>query len=184
MNNKFLGIIAASVTAIGSTIISAPANAVEQNVNIDINIQPTMYLRTFQNVSLQITQGDLGAQDKDFDPTNNTTNGTTAIDQARPTLGAGNQTQVTKNVQELFAVWGTGDAVNVTVTATQDTLTHTDGVSTAEISTITANGNSSGTPSATVPIVGGADITFDLTNATNPGQYSGGILKVEALAQL
>ncbi|MGD1871811.1 MAG: hypothetical protein ACFB02_02040 [Mastigocoleus sp.] len=184
MNKKFLGIIA-GVAAIGSAIISAPANAVEQEVQVDITIQPTMYLRTFSNVSLQITQGDLGAADKDFDSVNTTTDGSTAIDQTNPTFSGGSQTQVTKEVKELFAVWGSNsNAVNVTVTATEDTLTNTDGFSQAQITNVVATGENTGTPSPINPIVGGADITFDLTNASSPGQYTGGVLKVEALAQL
>ncbi|KST65308.1 hypothetical protein [Mastigocoleus testarum] len=187
MKTKFLAIIAASLSAVGSIVIGAPANAVEQEVNVEITIQPTMFLRTFENISLDITQGDLGANDKDFDPTNNTTDGNTNLTVApRPSLADGNQlSAVPKQVKELYAVWAnSGTNVDVTIEATQDTLTSTtDTASTATITSVTPT-QPNGSPTATTPLVGGADFVFDLTNARATGTYSGGMVRVKAEAQL
>ncbi|KST68305.1 hypothetical protein [Mastigocoleus testarum] len=137
MKTKFLAIIAAGLSAVGSIITAVPANAVEQEVNVEITIQPTMFLRTFENISLDITQGDLGANDKDFDSTNTTTDGNTSITLTpRPSLVDGIElSAVQKQVKELYAVWAnSGTTVNVSIEATQDTLTNTaDGTSTALI---------------------------------------------------
>lgn len=186
MKTKFLAILAASLSAVGSIIIGAPANAVEQEVNVEITIQPTMFLRTFENISLDITQGDLGANDKDFDPTNTTTDGNTSITVTpRPSLVDGSDlSAVQKQVKELYAVWAnSGTTVDVTIEPTQDTLTNADGTSTALITAVTPT-EPSGSPTATQPLVGGADFTFDLTNATATGTYNGGMVRVKAEAQL
>lgn len=187
MKNKFLGIFAASVSAIANIIIAAPANAVEQEVNVEITIQPTMFLRTFENISLDITQGDLGASDKDFDPNNPTTDGNTSLTLTpRPSLTDGSQLDaVQKQVKELYAVWAnSGTSVDVSIEAIQDTLTSTtDGTSTATITAVTPT-EASGSPTATQPLVGGADFTFDLTGAAATGTYSGGMVRVKAEAQL
>lgn len=187
MKRKFLGILAASLSAVSSIIISAPANAVEQEVNVEITIQPTMFLRTFENISLDITQGDLGANDKDFDPTNPTTDGNTSLTvNPRPSLADGGElSAVPKQVKELYAVWAnSGTSVDVTIEATQATLTSTaDSVSTAIITGVTPT-EAGGSPTATQPLVGGADFTFDLTNATATGTYNGGVIRVKTEAQL
>ncbi|MDJ0696114.1 hypothetical protein [Mastigocoleus sp. MO_188.B34] len=186
MKTKFLAIIAASLSAVGSIIAGVPANAVEQEVNVEITIQPTMFLRTFENISLDITQGDLGANDKDFD-TNPTTDGNTSLTVTpRPSLTDGSELlAVQKQVKELYAVWAnSGTEVNVSIEATQDTLTNTtDGVSTAIITEVTAT-EPNGQPTATQPLVGGANFTFNLTNATATGTYNGGVVRVKAEAQL
>lgn len=187
MKTKFLAILAASLSAVGSIIIGAPANAVEQEVNVEITIQPTMFLRTFENISLDITQGDLGANDKDFDPNNTTTDGNASITLTpRPSLVDGSDlSAVQKQVKELYAVWAnSGTTVDVTIEATQDTLTNTvDGISTALITGVTPT-EPTGSPTATQPLVGGADFTFDLTNATATGTYNGGMVRVKTEAQL
>ena len=146
-----------------------------------------MFLRTFENISLDINQGDLGANDKDFDPNNPTTDGNTSITVVpRPSLTDGSQlSAVQKQVKELYAVWAnSGTTVDVTVEATQDTLTNTvDNASTATITSVTPT-QPNGNPTATAPLVGGADFVFDLTNATATGTYNGGMVRVKAEAQL
>ncbi|BAZ38345.1 hypothetical protein NIES4101_42820 [Calothrix sp. NIES-4101] len=195
MNKKILGIIAAGAAALSSAIFTAPANAVQQDVNVEVTIQPGIYLRTFENVKLQITQGDLGAtQEKDFNPGAPDTDGTTKLTLTpRPAIGSGTQTTVTKKVDELFAVWSnSGKPVNVTVTPVANSaaglpkatvLTNTaDPGSEIVLTNVTVN-NGTGTPTASVPIVGGVDLEFDVS-AASAGVHTGGKLTVEALAQL
>ncbi|MCV3212596.1 hypothetical protein OGM63_03455 [Plectonema radiosum NIES-515] len=191
MKNKVLAILAASAAALGSAIFAAPAHAVEQNVDVNVTIQPTIYLRTFKTINLQISQGDLGAIDKDYDPSN-TTDGSAILSRIAPAnLARGTQTEVTKNVKELFAVWSnSGKAVTVTVKPVpNDTTTGgtvlTNPVATTRrvtLKTATATGGFNGTPDEELnPLVGGADLVFDVSRAV-AGSYSGGQIKVEALA--
>ncbi|OKH39275.1 hypothetical protein NIES2101_35595 [Calothrix sp. HK-06] len=195
MNKKILGIIAASVAALGSAIFAAPAHAVKQDVDVNVTIQPGIYLRTFKTINLQITQGDLGAlQESDFNTGgSDTTDGSGTLMRTQPRIGAGSNTEVTKNVKELFAVWSNGNKpINVTVTPkVNDTgnnltvLASSDTTSTDKVilKSVTVN-NGSGTPTARVPVVGGVDLVFD-TSEAGAGSYTGtGLLTVEALAQL
>ncbi|MEA5572756.1 hypothetical protein [Calothrix sp. UHCC 0171] len=195
MNKKILGIIAAGAAALSSAIFAAPANAVQQDVNVEVTIQPGIFLRTFQNVKLQITQGELGAAlEKDFNPGVTDTDGTTKLTLLpRPQVGVGTQPTVTKKVNELFAVWSNGGKpINVTVTPVANSaagapkatiLTNTaDPASEILLTNVTVN-NGSGTPvNANTPIVGGVDLTFDVS-AASAGVHTGGKLTVEALAQ-
>ncbi|KYC38344.1 hypothetical protein WA1_39130 [Scytonema hofmannii PCC 7110] len=180
---KVLAILTSAV-ALGSAIFAAPANAVNQDVNVEITIQPTMYLRTFQNVKLQVTQGDLGAQDKDFNSTPDT-DGNTLIDQTKPNITAGtNLSAVVKNVKELFAVWSNSSTgVNVTVTPVTKVLTNTVDGTAATLTSSTAVINTTGNPTLTKALVGGANLTFDLSQANQSGTYKGGVIRVEALAK-
>jgi hypothetical protein len=194
MNKKILGIIA-GIATVGSAVFAAPAHAVTQDVDLEVSIQPSVYLRTFQTIQLQITQGDLGAaKEKDFNATP-ITDGTTALTLTRPTLGQGANTTVTKNVKELFAVWSnSGKPVNVTVTPVANnaagTLLTNPADATSKIKLLTpvvitpgTGASNGGTPTSAVPITGGVDLTFDVIDA-QAGLHSGAKLTVEALAQL
>ena len=191
MKNKVLVILVASAAVLGSTIFVAPANAVEQNVDVNVTIQPTIYLRTFKTVNLQITQGNLGATEKDYN-TVETTDGSNILDRTAPaTISKGGNPEVTKSVKELFAVWSnSGKAITVTVkpvpndTATGGTILKNPAATTKQVTlkTATATGNFTGTPDEDQkPLIGGADLVFDVSKAT-AGSYSGGQIKVEALA--
>jgi len=183
MKNKVLAILVASAAALGSAIFATPAHAVQQDVQVEVTVQPTIFLRTFNQVKLQITQGDLGATDKDFNSTA-TTDGTTLISKLKPSnISAGTALTVKKNVKELFAVFSnSAKGVTVTVTPVIDILTSTSGdQSSVKLKTITVN-NPSGTPTFNTPLVGGVDLDFDLTNSSGAGTYTGGSIRVEALA--
>jgi hypothetical protein len=193
MNNKILGIIATSVATISGAVISAPAQAqtsepagLANSVDVQIYVSPTLYLRTFKTVNLTITGKDLGATDRDA--TGETT-GDTPIPVTRPTgfggTAGGDRSAIKKNVKELFAVFG-ANGTQVTVTAKVDsaasTLTNSADNTTAEMTAITLT-NATGTISANRPLVGGADLTFDLTDAT-AGTYTGGKVIIEAKGTL
>ncbi|MBW4512578.1 MAG: hypothetical protein KME64_39725 [Scytonematopsis contorta HA4267-MV1] len=190
MNRKFIGILAASAAFLGSAIFAAPAKATEQEVGVNITVQPTMFLRTFQTINLNITQGDLGGTDKDFNSTP-VSDGTTLIDKTAPeTLGSGNLRSVTKKVPEIFAVWGntgTNATVNVTVAPGGDILrpvgsTGT-GTTTRNVTMTALATNNTGPLNAETPLVGGADLTFAFGGTrVNAGRYEGGKLLVRAVA--
>mgnify|MGYP001795150240 FL=1 len=120
MNKKVLGLLAASAAVIGSAIFATPARADQQNVEVNLTVDEVLFLRTFSSIDLKVSQGDLsGGDDKDFD--GRSTDGTLQIDVETPTgvndIDGG--TTVTKNVRELYAVWGNGDVdsddVNITI---------------------------------------------------------------------
>lgn len=192
MNKKILGAIAATIGALGSAIIAVPAQAVEQTVNVKVSVDPVIYLRTFKDVNLKVTQGDLGGDSGDQMAT--PTDGTALIDPTPPaSLNAGSQTSLTKPINELFAVWGnTTKTVNVTVTpvAGKEILDGPTSGKKAKISVDSYIGATSGVPDATEPFVGGVNLKIDFVNAsgasTTPaaGEYvgTGGELKVEATA--
>jgi hypothetical protein len=193
MNKNFVGIFAVSVVALASSIIAAPAEAVTQDVDVQVTISPTLYLRTFKTIDLQITNSDLGAIDKDFMGDTGTTgsaitNGTGLIDRTPPNFGVKSITSINKTVSELFAVWSNSQqGVNVTVTPVVDGIsgkaelmgassTNTGKkITLKSVTTTTA----SGTPTLDEPFVGDATLTFDVTKAP-AGLYNQGKIRVEA----
>jgi hypothetical protein len=193
MNKKILGIIA-GIATLGSAVFAAPAHAVKQDVDVTVTIQPGIYLRTFQSINLQITQKDLGAtKDSDFNATPITDGTTKLTTTPAPAIGTGTGTSVKKTVVDLFAVYSnSGKPVTVTVTPVPNNATGTpkattltnvaDPTSQILITGVTVTGGT-GTPTAKLPTIGGADIDLDVSGAT-AGVHSGAKLTVEALAQL
>ena len=121
MNKKVLGLLAASAAVIGSAFFATPARAVQQEVDVNLTVDEVLFLRTFQTIDLKVSQGELsGGGDKDFNQ--RSTDGTALIDVETPTgvEGIAGGETVTKEVKELYAVWGNGDVdedeVNVTIT--------------------------------------------------------------------
>jgi hypothetical protein len=200
MNKKFLAILAVSAAAFGSSIIAAPAQAqVAQEVDVKVSIQPTIYLRTFKTIDLTITPGELGVKDKDYmgdtgliGSATTTGKDTDLIDRTKPLLGKANSSTIIKKIKELYAVWSnSGKPVNVAVTSvindtdTSTTVLKNTTTPTQQITlkTVTATGQITGTPTSSVPLVGGVDLEFDVTGAA-AGNYDGAKLRVEAKAQL
>ncbi|NJL60530.1 MAG: hypothetical protein HC903_00210 [Methylacidiphilales bacterium] len=193
MNKKILGIIA-GIATVGSAVFAAPAHAVKQDVEVTVTIQPGIYLRTFEKVNLQVTQGDLGAtKESDFNATPETDGSGKLTLLPAPTIGTGANPIIKKSVTELFAVWGNTAGKNVTVTV-KPVMTSDDGQSAVlknddETSEITITGvtvtgeKATGVPTSKNPLVGGVDLDLDVSQAT-AGVHSGGKLTVEALADL
>jgi hypothetical protein len=192
MNKKIFGAIAVSIAALGSAIIAVPAQAVEQTVDVSVNVEPFIYLRTFKDVKLKVTQGDLGAISGDYNVTPTTT-GSTLIDRTKPlSFGTANATTLSKDITELYAVWGnTANEVKVTVTPVvgKNILTGPIGSDTqAKITVGDTIGVSQQKPSSVGKsnFVGGVklNISFqDVSGADAPpaaGDYIGGQLKVDA----
>jgi hypothetical protein len=188
MNKKIFGAIAVSIAALGSAIIAVPAQAVEQTVDVSVNVEPFIYLRTFKDVKLKVTQQDLGGTSGDQMPANPTTTGTTLIDQTIPTFSTGNLTSVTKPINELYAVWGnTTNSVKVTVKPVigKDILTGPSNTK-AKIVVGSTIGTDTQVPTTTKPFVGGVNLDISFQNtfgaSVNPsaGDYTGGQLTVDA----
>jgi hypothetical protein len=201
MKNKALVILAASAAALGSAIFAAPANAVQQEVEVQVTIQPALYLRTFKTIKLDITQGDLakanGGTLKESDFMGDEGVGGSAVTTGEQLInnirsggigGGGTADTVTKTVKQLYAVWGNtaaGKSVTVTVTPVVKDLLK-DGTSTTEkitLDTITPTTGSFTTGavnSTTTGKVGGIDMTFKL-NGAGEGTYTGGKISVNAV---
>lgn len=198
MKNKVLVILAASAAALGSTIFAAPANAVDQNVQVSVSVDPVIYLRTFKNIDLRITQGELGGTDGD--QVQDKTDGSTLINRTTPdalnSSAAGNNTSADKTVKELFAVWG-NSPTNVKVTVepdpTADMLSNNQtgaALRRAKMTVSDVTGDKEGTFNENGdPKVGGVKLKFQFfasngTTVTKPtaGTYTGGILKVRAIS--
>lgn len=186
MNKKIFGAIAATIAAFGGAIIAVPAQAVEQTVDVSVNVEPFIYLRTFKEVKLKVTQGDLGGVTGDQTPL--LTDGTTLIDKTLPSFSTGNQTSVTKPINELYAVWGnTTNSVAVTVKpVTGKDILNGPNNTKAKIVVGTQLGTPSQVPTTTAPFVGGVNLdisfqnTFGAAVTPSAGDYTGGQLKVDA----
>ena len=200
MNKKVLGLLAASAAVIGSAIFATPARAVQQNVEVNLTVDEVLFLRTFSSIDLKVSQGDLsGGDDKDFD--GRSTDGTLQIDVETPTgvndIDGG--TTVTKNVRELYAVWGNGDVdsddVNITIRPSAGGDTLTGGSTRDPILAKMSVGDLIDTErdiddleedSEGLLAIGGVQLTFDFEDedgnsiAPQAGAYTGGSLTVEA----
>jgi hypothetical protein len=188
MNKKIFGVIAVSIAAFGSAIIAVPAQAVEQTVDVSVNVEPFIYLRTFKEVKLKVNQGDLGGKSGDQIPL--LTDGSTLIDRTKPDFGTATATTLSKEIKELYAVWGnTTNDVKVTVTPVpgKDLLAGPIGSDAfAKITVGESVGESQKKPNNKTPFVGGVklNISFqdDIGTGATPvaGDYTGGQIKVDA----
>ncbi len=194
MKNKIIALAAIAGTAvIGNSLFSAPVHAldVNQDVDVEINVPEVLYLRTFDTVSLNITEADLGGGTaattggvgSDYETNGTpagTTDGTTAIDPTSPFAGVTGGS-IIRNVQQLYAVWS-NSANAVTINHTIPTPALTNGTATATIKSVNnTTGSGNNPPGLITPLIGGVDIEFDLTNATTAGTYTGGVINVEAI---
>jgi len=185
MKSKILAIVVAAGTAVVGSLFSAPAHAqltVNQDVDVEINVPEVLFLRTFQTVSLDISEADLaggttGGVGQDYNSTP-LTDGTTAIDQTSP-FGGVTGGPITKTVNELYAVWSNNPGGAAITLSTVNTALTGPGTATATIASITSTGTD---PTAAIgldtPYVGGADIEFDLSTAMEAGTYTGGVINV------
>lgn len=201
MNKKILGLIAASVTVFGTAISAAPASAnVEQTVDVEVNVAPALFLRTFDRVEINVTAN--GADSSDT-TTGGPIEGLTAeqLTQAGPG-SLGEVQSITKEIPVLYAVWGNEGSVNVEVEATtgSDTL-ELQGVPTvprgfaknARISNATATLPADTTLNPVDAVVGGATVDIEFGNVSTTGaftpsnafagQYTGGKITVRATQQ-
>jgi hypothetical protein len=193
MNKKILGIIA-GIATVGSAVFAAPAYAVEQMVDVTVKVDSVVYLRTFKNIDLKVSQGDLGGTDGDQMTTS--TDGSALIDKTAPgTLTSGTQRTVTKKISELYAAWGNSGNVEIKVEPVEGNLLTgpiptTGSAKKAKLSVVSVS-TPTGPLDAETPVFGGIELKVDFLNATgtaaaapDAGTYTGGQLKVVATPQL
>ena len=201
MKSKFLSILAGA-TAVSSIILSAPAHAVKQDVNVNLTVDEVLFLRTFDTVELRVTQGELSGDPNAEREASGTTDGTDQIDLTPPSLlTESTATSVSKSIKELYAVWGNSAATpNITIKVNPDGEELKNGfpegdrdfrkavMSVADPSGTTSDRDFSDLRDQPLK-VGGVDLTFnfkddrDTDAAPIAGQYTGGILTVEATSQ-
>ncbi len=118
MNNKILALLAASAAVVGSAIFAAPANAVKQEVNVNLTVDEVLFLKTFDTVELRITQGELAQTQEST--SEGTTDGSNQLNLNGVTLNTTSGISVTKDVDELYAVYSNDDDAPVQVKITVD----------------------------------------------------------------
>ncbi len=199
MNKKVLGLIAASITLFGTAISATPARAnAQRDVDVEVNVAPALFLRTFDRVVINVTANGTEASTDTVPGGDVDTLTAQQLTQGGPGSLSSVQ-QITKEIPNLFAVWGNEGTVEVTVNPTpgnnilalQGTaptgLANRARISNASVTFASANKNLD--PEEAV--VGGAtvDIEFlraaaggSLTSANaSAGQYTGGKLTVRAV---
>ncbi len=202
MNKKVLGLLAASAAVASTAIFASPARAVKQEVNVNLTVDEVLYLRTFEDVELRVSQSELGgggsAEESDA---RGTTDGSNLLDVTGVTVGdESDEIFVTKEVKELYAVYSNGDADDIQVQVTVDpngrVLTNIDDDEfTAEMSIVEDDIPSDrnvddldydGGDEA--KRIGGVELRFDFfedgdENPPQAGLYEGGVIVVEAISQ-
>lgn len=204
MKNKALVILAASAAALGSAIFTTPANAVQQEVNLSVDVQRAIYLKTFENVDLKISPENFTNAAKQSQAMG-TTDGNATLEPYIGQIGGSSGGAVTKSVKELFAVSANVSTdVDVTITgptvgATTGTLSKSStstttgladaiqltGITATNVTgaTGTVTGNKiSGNVTSSKAFKGGVDLSFNVPTNAQGGIYTGK-LYVEAIAK-
>jgi hypothetical protein len=206
MNKKILGILAASA-ALGSAMIAAPAQAVMEEVNLSVDVQKAIYLKTFADVNLKISPEDFSETLQQSEAVG-TTDGSATLDPYIGPIPAGSGTgagTVSKTVAELFAVSAntntpvevkiTGPAVGVTTGTLSKSPASTneglaDSIQLAGITATNVTGGTgtvagniiNGTATPGTPFKGGVTLDFNVPSSAQGGIYQGK-LYVEAIAK-
>lgn len=201
MNKKILGLIAASVAVVGTAFSAAPAKAnVEQQVEVEVNVAPALFLRTFDKVEINVTANGTAASKNTV--AGGPVEGLTAEELTEGGPGSlSSVNEITKEIPTLYAVWGNEGTVDVTVepTAGDDILdlqgTALTGLANAaQITGATAILPANNTLDPDVAVVGGAtvDIAFGRKNSAgtftagsnaSAGKYTGASITVRAVQQ-
>jgi hypothetical protein len=188
MNKKILGIIAASAAAIGSAIIASPADAQTANLDVELEVQPSVYLVTYSKLKLLVSSNDLlgnpsVSQTAEYDEKS----GTSVLPAGSIGTPGTTLTPVTKTIKPLYRVSANSGAT-VTLNASNPTLVRDGGASsdTVTMEVDTASKTKSIPVSATGAFVDG-DATLKFTfngsgvpsgTTANPPMYKGGRLTI------
>lgn len=187
MNKKVLGFLAASAAVVGSAIFAAPARAQSADLDVEVQITPAIFLRTYSALKFTVNAQDLrGGSSVDqlagiYDETIMNPLST----DLPPSTGDGT---ITKEVPVLYQVWGTGvtdDDITIAAT-TPELTTGTSGgafegdpataTMTATKGALTQKTASNGTSQYQE---GSATIGFDFGSSTPAsGTYTGGIVTI------
>jgi hypothetical protein len=202
MKTKFLAIAAASTAALTAAIFSAPAqaqitNTTPQPVGVTVGVPEVLFLRTAQNLSINLTTTDLGAGNL------TQVNGTAIGSQVSPTTATSNgggvslltpftppSGTINTVIPQVYAVWSNSprNQIKVTMAVGNATITNgSGGTGTITGVTTTLNG-STGTsvtttaPGLTTPAFGPANLALTLGGTQAAGSYTGGSVTVQAEA--
>ncbi|MEJ1932856.1 hypothetical protein WDZ92_21825 [Nostoc sp. NIES-2111] len=204
MKSKFLAIVAASTAALGSAILSVPAQAqtappistTSAPVNVNVTVPEVLYLRTVANIDVDIpvsalTNQALTQSGSGYTGTQSigTADGTGGVDETSPFNINNGNVQISLPVPKVFAVWsnsprGLGITIATTITNNTLTTTGTSG-STITLASATANpASSTSVPGLVNPLVGGVNLGFTLggNGISEAGDYTGGTITVTAAA--
>lgn len=206
MNKKILGLLAASAAVVGSAIFATPARAVKQNVNVNLTVDEVLFLKTFDTVELRVTQGDLSGNAESA--AEGTTDGTNLLNLGGVTFNGGSGTTVTKDINELYAVYSNDNDATVQVRVSVDPnadklfldgqddeayalMTVEPGEFNGNARTIENIDDSDIIPNGEeTPVrVGGVQLKFDFKDdrgdesQPEAGSYTGGVIVVEAISE-
>ncbi|BCL36949.1 hypothetical protein [Nostoc sp. MS1] len=153
MKNKFLALAALGTAALGSAVVSAPANAQiaqgagpSQTINVNVSVPEILYLRTVQNADVVITPTQLAG---------NAVTLTSAGGTPPAYIGSDQSTGATVDTTSPFSAPGAPVAVSIPNAYIVWSNSPTGSYSVAfDTGTFTASGS------------GGATITVEPTNAT------------------
>lgn len=165
---RTLNITAAALTAMA--LFSAPAHAASQNVSVTVDFPSIIVLRCLDTKNISLTAAEI-ATESGLDFTSGSGDTDVGTD---PTAAV----TVTKSLGDVCAFRATG-AAEVSVSVGTATLTDgADGSMTITGVTTTAV-DTDGTNSIFVRNLIDADITLDVSDATEDGSYTGGSITVE-----
>jgi hypothetical protein len=187
MNKKILGIIAASAAVIGSAIIAAPADAQTATLDVELEVQPSVYLVTYNRLKFLISNNELQgnpsvSQTVTYDEK---ALGSSTLPAGSIPTTVGSLTPVVKKISPLYRVAAPSGST-VSLTASTPTLTRQGaGASTGDIVTMSVD---SGSQSKTIPtgttgfIDGDATLNFAFASVPSGGsgnpKYAGGKLTI------
>jgi hypothetical protein len=197
MKSKFLAIVAASTAALGSAILSAPAQAqitsAPATVGVSVSVPEVLYLRTVANIDVDIPVSALTSQTLTADGTGSTgtqsigtADGSNGVDTTSPFNTTNGNATATISVPNVFAVWSNsprGQGVSVAAAIGTATLTGAN-TSTITLTSAAASPATANVPGLVNPFVGGVNLGFTLggNGISQAGDYTGGTITITATA--
>lgn len=187
MNKKILGIIAASAAVLGSAIAAAPAHAQNATMDVELEVQPNVYLVTYSKLKFLVNSNDiLGSSFLNNTAVYDEKLKTTTLPEGEiPAEGA--VSAVSKTVTPLYRVFANSGAT-VTVSADEAMLRRTGtGANVNDVVSMAVEAGASKTispgQSAFVPGDATLKFTFPGTSAPPAGAiYTGGKLKISVVS--
>ncbi|BAT51099.1 unknown protein [Nostoc sp. NIES-3756] len=197
MKSKILAIVAVSTAALGSAILSAPAQAqitsTPATVGVNVTVPEVLYLRTVSTIDVDIpvsalTSETLTASGTGFTATENdgnTADGTNGVDTLSPFNTTNGEATASISIPNVFAVWSNSPrGQGVSVAAAIGTATLTSGGSTITLTSAAASPASAPVPGLVNPFIGGVNLGFTLggNGISQAGDYTGGTITITASA--
>lgn len=195
--NFFAAVLALGTATLASTLLSAPAKAqVQANVPITVEIEPIVYLETYQSLTFKPSLADLStgaaAAGTPIQNVAGEVNFTTGVVNNLLTQGTtvtGFTPEKPVNNVLVYKVWGIGGGTGtIAHGATYNGNNLTKNTSTITL-TVAANANTPTSPTTapgldyTNAIPGALDFNFNFTGVKESGTHTGGTLTITATAQ-